>query len=378
METNAAILDTRPHLLGMTPEDLQTFLQNKGTTCSLPEARRLLAHVISDGALDIEPKRHPVSRALRSEVETHTRRSRLKIVERTTDPDDGFQKYLIELEDGNTVEAVQIPLHKENHFTVCLSSQVGCAMQCAFCATGRLGLTRNLDAWEIVACFMAVRDEVRDSFGSVGGRVSGAVFMGQGEPLHNYDAVVQAAKVLSHPCGGRIAAEAISISTVGLVPQIRRYTDEGHPYRLIVSLTSAIAEKRSRLLPIAGKFSIEDVANAIRAHAEKIGDRMTVAWVLMGGVNDGHDEAEALQHLLQGVSLRVNIIDVNDARPDGFRRATDEERSQFIDALQILRMPIVRRYSGGRSRHAACGMLAATRWEGAPPESRESPQAQPD
>lgn len=278
---------------------------------------------------------------------------RPEIVDRVEDPDDRSVRYLFRAADGARFEAVRIPLHKPGRFSVCLSSQVGCAMGCAFCATGRLGLTRNLTPAEIVGSFLAVRDEAP-------GRVSGAVFMGQGEPLHNYDAVIQAARVLSHPCGGRVDSKAITISTVGLVPQIRRYTAEGHPWRLIVSLTSALPDRRRSLLPVAGRIPMEELASALRDHAAATGDRQTIAWVLLGGVNTDAAEVTALQALFQGTPLRVNLIDVNDPRPDGFRRADDAEREGFVDALQVLRAPVVRRYSVGASRNSACGMLAAT------------------
>ena len=183
--------------------------------------------------------------------------------------------------------------------------------------------------------------------------------MGQGEPLHNYDAVIQAAKVLCHPCGGRVDGKSITVSTVGLVPQIRRYTAEGHPWRLIVSLTSAIDARRRDLLPVAGRVPLEALADALREHAAATGDRQTLAWVLLGGVNTDPDEVAALQRLFDGVPLRVNLIDVNDARTDGFRRATDAERAAFVDALQALHAPVVRRYSVGSTQNSACGMLAA-------------------
>ena len=227
-------------------------------------------------------------------------------------------------------------------------------MQCVFCATGRMGLTRNLRAWEMVSAFLAVRAEAP-------GRVTGAVFMGQGEPLHNYDEVIRAAQVLSDPCGGRIQSKAITISTVGLLPAIRRFTAEGHKFRLIVSLTSAITEKRLGLLPVAGRWPIEEVAETIRDHARTRPGLTTVAWVLMDGVNTGEDEVEALRDLLREVPLRLNLIDVNDARPGGFRPPDDAQRARFVSALQVLSVPIVRRYSGGKSREAACGMLANAR-----------------
>jgi 23S rRNA (adenine2503-C2)-methyltransferase len=284
-------------------------------------------------------------------------RAPLEIVERAIDPADGFVKYLFRLPDGALAEAVRIPLEIEGRFTICLSSQVGCAMGCDFCATGRMGLTRNLEPWEMVAQFVAVRDETD-------GIVTGAVFQGQGEPLHNYDAVIAAAQVLSHPCGGRISSKAITISTVGLVPAIHRYAREGHPYRLIVSFTSAVDERRRSLLPVAGAWTVADVASAVRAYQQARGGRVTIAWVVLGGINTGSDEVNALRRHFQGVPLRLNLIDVNDAREDGYRRASAAELDSFRDELRTLGIPVVRRYSGGAAKHAACGMLAGMR--GAP------------
>jgi 23S rRNA (adenine2503-C2)-methyltransferase len=227
-------------------------------------------------------------------------------------------------------------------------------MACDFCATGRLGLTRNLEAWEIVAQFMAVRDEAP-------GIVTGAAFQGQGEPLHNYAAVMRAAEILSHPCGGRISAKAITISTVGLVPAIHRLANERRPYRLIVSLTSAIDERRRSLLPAASAWSVRQLADAVRMYQHTMGGRVTLAWVVMSGVNTGSDEIDALRELFGDLPLRLNLIDVNDARDGGYARASSEELAQFRDALRALEVPVVRRYSGGAARHAACGMLAAVR-----------------
>jgi 23S rRNA (adenine2503-C2)-methyltransferase len=343
-----------PNLLGLLPADLAAHLNAQGVTCTLAEARQVLSRVISEGSDDPTPRRTP-RKALVEALYQHTTWQRLEVVERVHDEEGKSVRYLFRCPDGALTEAVRIGLHKEDHYTVCLSSQVGCAMQCAFCATGRLGLTRSLAPWEILSAFLTVRDETR----AAGGRVSGAVFMGQGEPFHNYDAVIQAARVLSDPAGGRVAAEAITISTVGLVPQIRRYAREKHPYKLIVSLTSAIPERRAALLPVAGRSSMEDLAEAIREYAATIAGRVTVAWVVMAGVNTGDDEVAALRELLGDLRLRVNLIDVNDPRPDGFARATPDELKAFLDRLQVLEVPLVRRYSVGQDKNSACGMLAA-------------------
>ncbi|MBV9493106.1 MAG: radical SAM protein [Acidobacteria bacterium] len=328
------------------------------------EARRVLAHVF--GGKEGFPTARPVPKAVEEAVAHLTQRTKLEIVERGTDPSDGFVKYLFRLPDGAFAEAVRIPLEKAGKFTVCLSSQAGCAMGCDFCATGRLGLARSLEAWEIVAQFLAVRDEAP-------GEVTGAVYQGQGEPLHNYANVLRAAAILAHPCGGRISAKAITISTVGLVPAIRRYASEGHPYRLIISMTSAIEERRKRLLPVASAWSARELADAVRTYQQSAGGRVTIAWVVMGGINTGEDEVAALRELFAGVPLRINLIDVNDARPDGYRRASDEELAAFRDALRVLEVPVVRRYSGGAAKHAACGMLAAEVTQSGPASSSPRP-----
>ena len=346
-------MSDRPHLLGMVPADLAALLRSHGVPTRDAEARRVLGHVVSFGRAGF-PERRPVPRRVAEAVSSLTTRTPLEVVERVVSPDDGFTKLLLRSPDGALSEAVLIPLHKPGCYTVCLSSQVGCAMGCAFCATGRLGWSRHLEPWEMVSAFMAARDLAP-------GRVTGAVFMGQGEPLHNYDRVIKAAAVLSDPCGGRVRAEAISISTVGLAPQIRRFAAEGHRYRLIVSLTSVVPERRARLLPITARYGVEELAAAIREYAAASGGRVTVAWVVLGGVNTGDDEVRELSRLFEGVPLRLNLIDVNDPREGGFRRASPAELSDFRARLSALDVPVVRRYSGGAARHAACGMLAARR-----------------
>lgn len=346
-----------PHIAGMLPTEVAEHLAAQGTPVREEDARRIVAHAISPTAKRARRTR-PLPRRIQAAAAMAIDFRPLEILERAASPEDGFVKYLFQLGDGALSEAVLIPLHRREKFTVCLSSQVGCAMGCTFCATGRLGLRRNLEAWEMVAAFVAVRDEAP-------GRVSGAVFMGQGEPLANYDAVMRAAQILSHPCGGCVGAEAISISTVGLVPQIRRFAREARPYRLIVSLTSAIQQRRASLMPTASRYSLEELTTALEEYAAACKTRVTVAWVLIAGINTGADEVAAIKRRLGHLPLRVNLIDVNDARPCGFHRASDTERGAFIDQLRALEVAVVRRSSGGAAQHAACGMLAARRIHGA-------------
>ncbi len=344
-------------LLAQRPETLVAALAEREVRCSLREARQVLSRVISEGRDDPTPQREP-RKALIAALHEHATWARPEVMERVPDSEGKSVRYLFRLHDGKLVEAVRIGLLKPDCFTVCLSSQVGCAMACDFCATGRLGLSRNLDAAEIIGCFLTVRDEAP-------GRVTGAVFMGQGEPFHNYDAVVTAAQVLSNPAGGRIAQEAITISTVGLVPQIRRFTRERQPFRLIVSLSSAVAERRARLLPVAGRTPLPELVDALREYATVSKGRLTLAWVVMKGENTGDDEINALREGLVGLRYQLNLIDVNDNRPDGYRRVDAAELRDFLGRLQSLNVPLIRRYSVGADENSACGMLAATRVEAA-------------
>ncbi len=321
---------------------------------TLPEARRVLAHIVGNGNTDFALRKKPIRLALQKALAQNFSQDVLKIIERIEDPNDKSVRYLFASTDGALIEAVRIPLLKPDHYSVCLSSQVGCAMACDFCATGRLGFKRNLEPWEIIAQFWQIKNETH-------GKLSGAVFMGQGEPFHNYDHVIRAAQILSSPLGLKIDAKNITISTVGFVPQIRRYTAEGHKFKLIVSLTTAIAEKRQKLLPIANGYPLTELALAIQDYAVKKRERVTLAWVLIKGFNSGADEVLALQNLFQDIPYKLNLIDVNDNRPDGYQRADDTERKKFVELLQVLKVPVVRRYSVGNASDSACGMLAGKR-----------------
>jgi 23S rRNA (adenine2503-C2)-methyltransferase len=318
------------------------------TGIALDDARRILGAVIGRG----EPLRRArnVRREVLDRVEALASPGALSELERV-DAADGFRKYLLACPDGARLEAVRIPLF-DTHHVACLSSQAGCAMGCAFCATGGLGLDRSLQAWEMVAQLLHLRaDSARP--------ITGVVFMGQGEPFANYEAVLDAAYALCDPSGARIDARRISISTAGLVPQIRRFTAEGHKFRLCVSLNAALPEKRRALMPIGRAWPLDELVDAVRGHAAAQG-RVTLEYVMMAGVNTGEEDAAALGALLRGIPVRLNPIAVNDAS-GRFRPPSEAEWNEFRDRLarHLPGQPIVRRYSGGQDRHAACGMLAS-------------------
>jgi len=279
----------------------------------------------------------------------------LALADRRVSPADGFAKHLFSAPDGARFEAVLIPLvHRSDDpkAVVCVSTQVGCAMGCAFCATGRMGFTRNLETWEIVAQVAQIRRETPLP-------VRGVVFMGMGEPLLNYDAVIQAAQILSEPSGLAIAAKAITLSTVGITPALRRFTREGHPFRLVVSLTSADPAKRRSVMPVEADCPSGDLRAALGDYHAATGRRVTLAWTLISGFNTGEEDARQLAAWAGGLPVQIDLIDVNDST-GAYTPPGDAERNAFRDALRRhLAAPVLRRYSGGKDIHAACGMLAA-------------------
>jgi 23S rRNA (adenine2503-C2)-methyltransferase len=339
-------------------------------------AGRLFAHVHHDGAGslahgDVRGLSKDAVAALTAAVEWPD----LEILERRRAAD-GFVKYLFRLPDGHAIETVRIPLPapadaralKERRrageasglealptakYTLCVSSQVGCALACDFCATGRLGGVRSLKTWEILAQYRLVAAEADHP-------VRGVVFMGMGEPLLNYDNVMRAARIFCDPAGPAIAARAISISTAGVVPMIRRFTAEGHRYRLLVSLGAPTSEGRRALMPIENRWPLPELMDAVRAHVAATGQRLPIAYVVIGGVNTSPQHARDLAALVSGVRVKLNLIDVSDDT-GRYRPATAEELAIFRDALDELGAPVVRRYSGGKDIAAACGTLAASR-----------------
>lgn len=335
------------HLRSQTPESLAALWPDLGL--SLQVARRVVSRLVWEDRDDLDDVRG-LSKAAAREILARGRTTRLEVLDGRRSRVDPFVKYLFGAPDGRAIETVRIPLERPR-FSVCVSSQVGCALACGFCETGRLGLTRNLEPWEMVGQVLSVR---RDSTERP---VTGVVFQGQGEPFQNYESVIRAAEILRHPSGARIRGDRITISTVGILPAIGRYTDEGHPYRLILSLTSAFSEKRARLVPVTRRYGVAELAAAMRRHARLRGGPVNLAWVLIAGFNTGEDEARELARLFAGVPVRLSVIDVND--PSGeFPRAGDGERGRFLSALAARGIGFVRRYSGGPDIHAACGMLA--------------------
>lgn len=318
------------------------------------DARRVQVAAIRQNAYprpgpELSPKAIEIFRA-------HTLLPNLALVARQVSPQDGFAKYLFRGEGGDTFEAVRIPImHRpeDRKYIVCVSTQAGCPLGCVFCATGRLGFRRNLATWEMVD--QAIKIQADSEY-----PVRGIVFMGMGEPLLNYDAVMRAAAIFSEPCGLAITGKSITISTAGIIPGIRRLAAERRKYQLIVSLTSANPARRAELMPVEQAHPTAELIQALREYHAAMKRRVTLAWIMFSGINTGEEDARALAALVQDLPVKIDLIDVND--PSGrFQPPSPAELNLFRDALRKhLAAPVLRRYSGGQDIHAACGMLGAS------------------
>jgi 23S rRNA (adenine2503-C2)-methyltransferase len=350
--------DTIP-LQGVCPEELARLVPE----VTVGEARRIVAQV--HRGEDPSTPHAGVRRVAREAVVLRGSVPVLGVVAERASKVDPFVKLALRTHDGHLVEAVRIPLERAGRYSVCVSSQVGCALACAFCATGRMGLRRNLEPWEIVEQVRLVR---RGLESSGKGRVHGVVFQGMGEPLANLDRVLAAIRVMSDPSALAIDRRAITVCTSGLPAGIRRLAVEAPRVRLGWSIGSARRDARLRLMPIEGAHDLDEVLDACVEHATRTGLSPMWAVTLLAGVNDGEDDAEALADLVLRFKARAgrmprlsiipyNAIDVPEKDP--FERSPFERESAFRAALHARSVFTHKRYSGGSDVAAACGQLAA-------------------
>lgn len=261
-------------------------------------------------------------------------------------------KRVYQLPDGQLIESVLMP-YDDDRRTACISTQAGCAMGCVFCATGQMGFARHLTDSEIVEQAIHFAQMLH----SEGDRLSNIVFMGMGEPFHNYDNSITAVRRLMAQLG--IGARHITISTVGLVPQIRRFADEGLQVRLAISLHAATDEERAALLPINRRYPLSDLIDACRYFIEKTGRRISFEWALIAEKNDTAAQAQALGRLLGGLLCHVNLIPLNPTGGYAGRPSDPVAAKRFIDILAEYGVPATVRVRRGIDIDAGCGQLKA-------------------
>jgi 23S rRNA (adenine2503-C2)-methyltransferase len=271
---------------------------------------------------------------------------------RTEEARDGTKKFLFQLDDGNRIESVLIP--EKERLTLCISTQAGCAMGCRFCLTGKKGLKRNLTASEILNQVLAVRRGLpRDA------SITNIVLMGMGEPLANYENTLKALSLMACPDAFKFSSRRITLSTVGLVPEIERLAKEKITFQLAISLNATHDETRSRIMPINRGYSLKELLSVCRRFPLKPRTRITFEYVLLEGVNDSLKEAKELVKILRGIPSKVNLIPLNEAPAIPFKRPRDERVRAFQEILMEGGLTAIVRASKGSEISAACGQLEA-------------------
>ena len=282
---------------------------------------------------------------------------------------DGTRKYLFKTHDGHLIETVVIP--ERSRRTVCISTQVGCPMGCTFCATGTLGIKRNLKAREIAEqVFVVARDIAPE-------RLTNVVVMGMGEPFLNYNQTMLALKVLNDAAGFNLAARSIAVSTSGLVDKIRRFADEPEQFHLAISLHTPFEEERKKIMPVASRYSIPELMSAARYYVEHTRRKLFFEYTLLAGVNDRQRHAEALADLLDHPLYHLNLLRFN-WTDTGFAATSKSGAKIFLHHTRELGLSATLRPSRGEDIDAACGQLAARDLRGRPqratvPLARYSP-----
>lgn len=343
--------DSRPNILDLDGAELTLLAEELG----LPSYRAgQLFTWLFHKSVDSFDEMTNLSKHLRSGLDQDWRIGRLKVAE-TKASDDGTHKLLFKLEDGELIESVLIP--EADHWTLCLSTQVGCAMGCAFCSTGLGGFIRNLSPGEIIGQIVAASrlemvalDEER--------RLSNLVFMGMGEPLANLENLIQAIRIITDPAGLALAWRRVTVSTVGLPSQLKNLI-ERVKVRLAISLHAPDDELRDQLVPINRTHNLGELMAVCHRLPLRQGERITFEYVMLAGINDSIDQAKALVRLLAGMPAKVNLIPFNEHPDSPFQRSDPKEVLAFQSLLRRYNVTAFIRRSMGRDILAACGQLRA-------------------
>ena len=330
----------------MERSELQRALEARGHQAF--RARQIFRWVYRRGASDLEGMTD-LPRELRDQLARDFTLTTPSLVHREKSTD-GTEKFLLRFADGQQVESVFIP--DTPAMTFCISTQVGCAMACAFCLTGKMGLRRNLTAGEIVGQVRVLADAL-----AMHGAAFNIVLMGMGEPLHNYDATMKALRILTDENGFRVPQRRITLSTVGLLPALERLAREPVMPNLAISLHAPTGLQRGELVPLNKKYGVSEIIAVCRRFPLKKRSRITFEYVLLAGVNDAPEDARRLARLLVGVKSKINLIPLNAAAGIPFERPSEAAIDRFAQILADHRLIVSVRKSRGRDIRAACGQL---------------------
>lgn len=335
-------------ITNLSPLQIEALFEAWGET---RHRARVLSRAVFDEAVEGFDFISSLKPALRQRLAREFAIGRLTLAERLT-AKDGTQKFLFALPDHLKIEAVLIPDvgRKAGKRSLCISSQVGCAMGCTFCLTGQSGLQRNLEAWEIVAQIHEVQRLIQD-------KITHVVFMGMGEPLHNYDNVLTAIRSLTSPYGARLPESRVTVSTSGLLPQLERLAHDTN-VKLALTLSAADDEHRNALMPVNRKYPLSEIIACIKRLPLKKHREIFLEYVLLDGINDAPEHAALLAELLHGLPCKVNLIPFNEIPGQPYRRPTRERVFAFLKPLREAAVASSIRQTRGRDILAACGQLS--------------------
>ncbi len=289
-----------------------------------------------------------ISKSLREKLKQNTYIPNLQVLKYQTSKKDGTMKFLIGLDDSAAIESVLMKYHHGN--TLCVSTQVGCKMGCKFCASTKEGFERSLNASEIEGQILTVQRYTNE-------KISNVVYMGIGEPLDNFDNVIRSIRIINDPLGIGIGARHISLSTCGIVPRIYDLAKENIQCTLSISLHATTDEKRREIMPIANKYTIEEILTACKEYIKITGRRISFEYALIEGKNDSHEDAMALVRLLRGMIAHVNLIPVNEITNGIYKKTSKEAINKFMTTLNDCGIVTTVRREMGSDIDAACGQL---------------------
>lgn len=331
-------------LIGLTREELESFAQELGEPAF--RGRQLYTWLYQKRAADFE-EMSDLPAAWRLKLAEVSEIGTLGLSRPAKETRDGSQKFLFELSDGLRVESVYLPDSPGE--TVCISSQVGCALGCHFCATAKMGLFRSLTAGEIVLQVLEVEGHCQTQLTNV-------VFMGMGEPLHNYENVVAAVRLLADPDGIGLSARRITVSTVGLVPGIERWMKDDPPAKLAISLHATADERRAELMPVNKAYPLDMLFKTLRRFAHVTKDPVTFEYIMIEDFNDREEDVDNLMHWLKNIPAKMNLIRLHPTG-SGLKPSSDEAIDRFMGWLTEAGIRSTLRQSRGIEDEAACGML---------------------
>ena len=289
-----------------------------------------------------------ISKNLREKLKSDFSFYKIKLIIKQEGRD--VYKYLFELEDGNKIETVL--MFHDYGISICVSSQVGCNMSCAFCESGRLKKVRNLEAYEIVEQLLIIEEDIKK-------RITHVVVMGIGEPFDNYDNVMRFVKIINCGKGIDIGSRHITISTCGVIPGIKKFMKEDGQVNLAISLHAPNDELRTKLMPINKAYHLQELMDVIKKYIATTNRRVTFEYIMLEDINDSEEDAKELVKLLKGINCYVNLIPYNETENIGFKRTKEWKILKFYDILKSNKINTTIRKEFGSSVDAACGQLRA-------------------